>query len=144
MMFDAIDVDNTGFITNDEFISTLKSISKLPNDALVRFLEIDDDQTGKISFSEFLSAILRASGKIDESILINAFHTMDPSGTGFINVSDLCDLWQDITVEESREMLYDVIGHHEMAEPMLTQRQFIDAFSVKGKNRTSWLSKLIG
>jgi Ca2+-binding EF-hand superfamily protein len=143
MMFDAIDVDNTGFITHDEFINTLKSISKLPNDALMRFLEVDDDQTGKISFSEFLSAILRATGNIDESILIKAFHTMDPSGTGFINVSDLCDLWEDISVDESREMLYEIIGHREMSEPMLNQRQFIDAFSSKGKKRKSWLSRFI-
>jgi Ca2+-binding EF-hand superfamily protein len=149
-IFDAIDFDNTGFITHDEFANALRSRFNLPNDVLVRFLEVDTDQTGKISFSEFLTYILCASGThginstIQESILIKAFQTMDPSGTGFIDVTDICDLWNDVTVEESREMLYDVIGHREMADPTLNLNQFLDAFRVsKGKRRTSWLNRFL-
>jgi Ca2+-binding EF-hand superfamily protein len=147
-IFDAIDVDNTGVITHDEFTNALRSRFKLPNDILVRFLEVDSDQTGKISFSEFLTCILCASGtndnSINESILIKAFHTMDPSGTGFIDVIDICDLWSDISVEESREMLYDVIGHREMADPTLSLNQFLNAFQFnKGRRRTSWLNRFL-
>jgi Ca2+-binding EF-hand superfamily protein len=152
-IFDAIDVDNTGFITHDEFTNALRSRFKLPSDILVRFLEVDSDQTGKISFSEFLSCILCASTTNDkkdknhtihESILIKAFQTMDPSGTGFIDVMDICDLWSDVTVEESREMLYDVIGHREMADPTLNLNQFLDAFRIKKeKKRTNWLNRFL-
>jgi Ca2+-binding EF-hand superfamily protein len=114
-------------------------------------LEVDSDQTGKITFSEFLSCILCASctdndknSTIHESVLIKAFQTMDPSGTGFIDVTDICDLWNDVTVEESREMLYDVIGHREMAEPRLNLNQFLNAFQVnKKRSRTRWLNRFL-
>ena len=108
------------------------------------FLDLDLDRSGTISFNEYVAAVLLTTDHIDDITLIKAFHQMDASGTGFISVSDLRDLMGDITEDEAREMLYEAIGHREMAEPILNQKQFMDAFRTKNKHRlNTWLGRIV-
>lgn len=143
-MFDEIDVDRNGYITHEEFFQALKVNSKVTDDLISDFLDLDLDRSGTISFNEFVAAVLLYTDRIDDNTLIKTFHHMDPSGTGFISVSDLCHVMEDVTADEAREMLYEAIGHREMAEPILTQKQFMNAFRTKNKSTfNTWLSRIV-
>jgi Ca2+-binding EF-hand superfamily protein len=143
-IFDEIDVDRNGYITHEEFFQALKVNSKVTDDLISDFLDLDLDRSGTISFNEFVAAVLLYTDRIDDNTLIKTFHHMDPSGTGFISVSDLCHVMEDVTADEAREMLYEAIGHREMAEPTLTQKQFMNAFRTKNKSTfNTWLSRIV-
>lgn len=143
-IFDEIDTDRDGYITHEEFVQALNDNPKVTRSLTADFLDLDIDRSGTISFNEYVAGELLYAGSIDDVTLIKAFHHMDPSGTGYISVSDLCDVMEDVTADEAREMLYEAIGHREMAEPILTQKQFMNAFRTKNKRKSNtWLGRIV-
>ena len=145
-IFDAIDVDRTGFITHEEFLS---ACDKHPNLLASLFETLDMTGDGKIAYNEFLAATLNFKDEVvvDENSLIEAFDFMDKSSNGVITAHGLA-IAMSISQDAAREMLYEAVGHREDPDPQVTLHQFVSLIRQDKQNtsrRTSliWMQNVV-
>jgi calcium-dependent protein kinase len=85
------DTENTGTITLQELISSIRKVSPDIDEgrAKVVFSGIDRDKSGHIHYAEFLAALAESHGLITLDRLSEAFDRIDTDGKGFITHDDL-------------------------------------------------------
>lgn len=85
------DTENTGTITLQELITSIRKVSPDIDEgrAKVVFSGIDRDKSGHIHYAEFLAALAESHGLITLDRLSEAFDRIDTDGKGFITHEDL-------------------------------------------------------
>ncbi|KAF9962782.1 calmodulin-like 3 [Modicella reniformis] len=100
--FNSIDKDRDGYITESEFLETLKSLNLKPEeyDCQGFFTKADKNKDGKITFSEFLNAyhdlglgnnhvVTGQSGQKSQKEIDAIFNAFDLDGNGYITEQEL-------------------------------------------------------
>lgn len=119
-IFRKMDVDKSGFVTQEEFTQALSS--KMPESNIeALFLHMDLDKTAKINQEEFLGAALALRRSMNESRLLEAFHHMDVDHNGMIDKADLTDLLQ-ISDDKAKELLQEAT-QNDRSDPKRTSHQ---------------------
>merc|ERR1712216_826056 len=99
--FNAIDVNNDGVVSLQEFQNALNSSSKMSKEEIDKlFASIDRDQTGKIQYSEFCTATLARAKFQKRERLERAYKCLDADDTGGITVKDLQSLMNGMYTNE--------------------------------------------
>lgn len=68
-IFNELDVNQDGFLTNKEFVEGLKSKNQSVQELALFFKQMDFDRSGKISYTEFISAQISKEIYLNESKL---------------------------------------------------------------------------
>ena len=88
-LFNTLDKNKDGFLTNKEFCEGLKS-KNMNSKTLGRiFKTIDFDNNGKISYTEFVSSLISKEIYFKEEKLRQAFRLFDQDGDGCITFEEL-------------------------------------------------------
>ncbi len=85
------DTDNTGTLTLQEFISSVRTVSPEVDEARTKdlFSGVDRDKSGHIHYAEFLAALAESHGLVTLDRLSEAFDRIDKDGKGYITHDDL-------------------------------------------------------
>ncbi len=85
------DTSNSGTLTLQEFISSVREISPEVDEARTKdlFSGIDRDKSGHIHYAEFLAALAESHGLVTLDRLSEAFDRIDKDGKGYITHEDL-------------------------------------------------------
>ncbi len=85
------DTDNSGTLTLQEFISSVREISPEVDEARTKdlFSGIDRDKSGQIHYAEFLAALAESHGLVTLDRLSETFDRIDKDGKGYITHEDL-------------------------------------------------------
>jgi calcium-dependent protein kinase len=85
------DTENTGTITMQELISSIRRVSPDIDEKRTKdlFSGIDRDKSGHIHYAEFLAALAESHGLVTLNRLSEAFDRIDTDGKGWIGHEDL-------------------------------------------------------
>lgn len=131
-VFRAMDLDKTGFISNEELEKGFKTIGmNLSKEELADLIKkIDNKNNGKIDYSEFLLAAMDFSNNVDKEKLASAFSYFDIDDTGFISISNIEDAFlrfgmKIVNKEELNKIIEEVAG---CGQKKITLHQFMKMF----------------
>lgn len=92
-VFQQMDSDHNGYITFGGMKRELTKHFKITDEELRRIFDaLDGEHSGKVHVNEFVAATMQFKYHLDESLLRQAFHTMDHTDSGYITVDDLKSL----------------------------------------------------
>jgi len=109
-LFKAIDVDNSGTITFDEFRDAMSKYPEIPEGQVRRLFEaVDLTRRGEVDYNSFLAATLAAQQTIGEPTLRTAFSVLDRDCDGIITKADLMNtVGQAVAEEDIDKMLKEL------------------------------------
>ncbi|KAF9426209.1 calmodulin-like 3 [Podila epigama] len=119
--FNAMDIDQDGYITEDEFLKALENANRNPEeyDSRKFFYEADKNKDGKINFNEFLEACDKLGlggqnasglqGKKDQREIDAIFKEFDLDGNGVITADELGKVLSRQGENLTKEQLKDMI-----------------------------------
>lgn len=113
-VFESIDVDHSGTLTEDEFIRGTKKFfgEQLTEiDAMQLYKKIDLNGDGTIQFNEFVLVALHRDELHSQQKLRAAFDMMDKNGDQTISPDELLDVFsfnENFDIEMAREMIRQV------------------------------------
>ncbi len=88
-LFNQIDENSDGFITNKEFCNALRNKKNSSKKLGKIFDGLDFDKNGKITYTEFISALISKEIYLNEDKLRQAFKLFDQDGDGEITFTEL-------------------------------------------------------
>lgn len=91
-IFHDIDIENTGFISREEFEKAFPRSDFSKDDLECIFSSLDYGKDGRINYTEFLAASLEMEGRITENSLAEAFDRIDADDSGYISHKNLRDI----------------------------------------------------
>jgi len=103
-IFSAIDLNNDGYLTLEEFKIGCSKIPCLEMDIEELFERIDTDKTGIINYSEFLAATIEKQIYIKEDKLLQAFKVFDQDKSGKISAKDISKI-----IKSEDEQIEDIV-----------------------------------
>ena len=104
-LFNQIDVNGDGRITEKEFLNGLKSklkIATLEDDVHLIFKNIDMDNNGYIEYEEFVRAAVSKERFINENVLKFAFRYFDKDGSGEITFDEIEEVFKQSIKDKSK------------------------------------------
>ena len=109
--FEAIDVDDSGWISLDELKEAFKSLGNLNVDIQKIMEELDWDKNGEINYTEFMTASLDKGLCLSKQNLWSAFKHFDTDNSGQITKDDLKEVFRRtgraVSEVELNKMLYE-------------------------------------
>lgn len=90
-VFNAIDLDHEGFLSNTELKKAFEKLNIFLSDEEVSKIikKIDYDKNGRVNYSEFLMAAINIKKIMNEQRLFKLFLNFDTSNSGFIDIESL-------------------------------------------------------
>merc|ERR1711869_62768 len=129
--FSLFDTSGDGMISLSELSKIMKKLGRhIPKDALQSMLdEVDADGSGSIEWTEFLQLMLASDTTDSDDEYLKAFNMLDRENRGFLYMSDVASLIQqilpgEITPEEVRLMALESKFEDENLD-RLTYKEFV-------------------
>merc|ERR1712012_93328 len=153
-IFSFFDRDGGGFISYLELGQVMRTFGWTPTESELQELicEIDQDGNGEISFNEFVWLMTRDlhDDEIEDEIR-EAFRCFDKDGHGFIPVTDLSRVLQNVgdklTEDETEEFLTEAdldgdgnVNYEEFVTMIFKKSQSSDKGNTKTMNGNGWTS----
>jgi Ca2+-binding EF-hand superfamily protein len=90
-LFKKIDVDNTGYLSWDEFCSGLQQCGLTPSSRDIRalFLVLDKDANNRITYNEFVVAMREEMSDARKAVISKVFSIIDSDRDGVISMTDI-------------------------------------------------------
>lgn len=135
-VFQEIDEDNNGFLTEEEI---RQGIDKMIGSSNTNFEEIlraaDSDKDGQVSYNEFLAAAADKAALLHKETLNKAFKMFDADGNGFITIDELKAVFANGKTSSSSNVnwLEFIKAADKDGDNQISKEEFIDVMMEAAK-----------
>lgn len=133
--FNLFDKDGDGNISTPELLTVMRSLGHNPSqdDIMDMIKEVDKNGNGKIEFNEFLLLMDKKMKAFEsEELIREAFEVIDTTGEGYITLTKLRHVVQDLglnlTDEEMDEMILEA---DPSGDGRVSYQEFVDIMQMR-------------
>lgn len=133
--FNLFDKDGDETISTPELLTVMRSLGHNPsNDDIMDMIkEVDKNGNGKIEFNEFLILMEKKLKTFEsEELIREAFDVMDHDGDGYITVSKLRHVVQELGLNLSEEEMDEMILEADPSgDGRVSYQEFVDIMTMR-------------